>query len=137
MDPDTINNLAQAAVNALHPYWPALAAGAATKLGESIPAAIRGLWDKIWGRCAEKPVAKESLDDLLAAHGDADLEAAFRVQLRKLLTAEPAFADEVGRLVQNIRTDSHHQVSITGDGNIAAVGEHININLGDRDVKKK
>ncbi len=134
MDPDTINSLAQAAVNALHPYWPALAAGAAKKLGESIPSAIRSLWDKIWGRCSEKPVAKESLDDLLAAHDDADLEAAFRVQLRKLLAAEPAFADEVGRLVHSTGTAIQYHSQTHGNDNITVQVKNISLNIGE--VKK-
>ena len=137
MDPNNDTALAVAAVNALDPYWPVIAAGAATQIGKELPSAVKKLWDKIWGRCSDKPSARESLDDLLANTDDDDLKAAFRVQLRKLLSAEPDFAEEIGRLVEGTGTATHYHSETHGDRNVTVQGSNIRVSLGERDEKKK
>jgi len=93
MDPQTISVIATTAVGFLAPYLAKAGEEAAKKVGEDVYKAIKTHFDK-------KPVAQEALADLEKAPSDADFQAALRVQLKKLLTADEAFAAELEALIQ-------------------------------------
>jgi hypothetical protein len=57
-----------------------------------------------------KAAAKEALADLLKAPGDSDLQAAFRVQPKKLLEEDASFAADLRRLLEVAGSDFKGQV---------------------------
>ena len=67
---------------AVLPLLPLLATKGAEKISEE---AAKSLWEAVKAKFDGKPAAKESLDELLNSHEDSDLQAVFRVQLKKLL----------------------------------------------------
>jgi hypothetical protein len=122
MDPGVFTALAAATLAALQPYWPALAAKAAEALGEQAPAAVGGVWTALKERFARKPAAQESLADLLKKPDDPDLQAAFRVQLKKLLEEDAAFADELKQRLESAGTQITYRAEVTGDSNVTVQG---------------
>lgn len=84
-----------------------------------------GLWEKLRGAVQANPAASQAVDDLAAQPDDEDLRAVLRVQLKKLLQADPSLADEVARLIVTASGDRSVAAGgdvrgtiITGDGNI-------------------
>ena len=88
LDPATLSALAGAAVAALVPFLRKAAEKGAEKLGEH--AATR-LFDGLKAKLISPP-AQEALDEAARHPDDADVQAALRVQVRKALEADPAFA---------------------------------------------
>ena len=74
---------------------------------------IKKLWEKLRGAIQASPAASEAVDELAARPDDEDLRAVLRVQLKKLLEADPSLADEVARL----------NVTASGDRSVAAGGD--------------
>jgi hypothetical protein len=85
LDPATINVLVSAAVAFLTPYLTKAGEAVAKKTGEDVYQALRA-------RFLKKPAAQEALNDLEMAPRDPDLQAAVRVQLRKLLEEDETFS---------------------------------------------
>lgn len=56
-------------------------------------------WHALESALASRPVAREALADLAAAPDDADVQAGLRLQLKKLLAADPDLARELERLL--------------------------------------
>jgi hypothetical protein len=54
----------------------------------------------LWGKLRHKPAVESAAQDAIALPDDADAQAAFRLQIKKLLTEDAALADEVAGLVQ-------------------------------------
>ena len=98
----------------LQPLLPVIAAKGAEKLGE---AAGADLWTAIKKKFDLQAAAKEALADLLKAPADSDVQAAFRVQLKKQLEADPAFAAELFHLLE--AAGSAYQAHNAGSGAIA------------------
>ena len=99
MDPATT---AATIVTVLSPHLPELwrlgdkfAEGMVKKLGEKAAESITHLWQKLRGQADQQPALKSALGDLAQAPGDADLQAAQRVQLRKLILGDPALLAEL------------------------------------------
>ena len=93
MDPQTISVIAATAVGFLSPYLAKASEAAAKKVGEDIYQALKARFDS-------KPAAQEALSDLERVPDDADHQAALRVQLKKVLTGDEAFATHLQRLLQ-------------------------------------
>lgn len=93
MDPQTISVIATTAVGFLSPYLAKAGEVAAKKVGEDIYQALKA-------RFGKKPAAQEALADLEKAPSDTDLQAALRVQLKKLLVEDEAFAAQLQQLLQ-------------------------------------
>ena len=93
MDPQTISVIATTAVGFLSPYLAKAGEVAAKKVGEDIYQALKA-------RFGVKPAAQEALTDLEKAPSDTDLQAALRVQLKKLLAEDEAFAAQLQQLLQ-------------------------------------
>ncbi len=70
------------------------AEAAATESGK---AGVKKLWEKLKPKIEGKEAAKEAAADLAADPSDADAQAAFRRQLKKLLSADEELAGEVAR----------------------------------------
>ena len=116
MDMIPFNELSKSAFDFLKPYLPMIAAKAAEKLGEGLPAAVGQLWTAIRAKFAARPAAAEAEKDLLAAPDDSDVQAAFRVQLKKALEEDPEFAALVRKLLGETLAQTGRQATVIGDG---------------------
>ena len=122
MDPATITALVTTTATALQPFWPAFATKAAETVGAQVPAAIGKVWAAIKERFDKKPSAKEALLDLLKNPDDADLQAAFRVQLKKVLEEDDAFAGDLQRRLESAGAQITYSATQTGTGNVSVQG---------------
>ena len=131
--------LAQQVGTTLQPYMPLFSLEAAKAAGKNVPAAIGKVWDLVKDRFAKKPAAEEALRDLLKDPNDPDLQAAVRVQLRKLLEEDAEFTATLRPVAEAAATQTTtYQADVKGDGNILAQGTGITINTGSGgDSKKK
>ena len=136
--------LVTSAWTVLQPYLPILATKAAEELGKKVPEAAGKVWEAVKKKFDTKEAAKEALTDLLKSPDDSDLQAAFRVQLKKLLEEDQPFATELSKLLEAAGSDYKGQVIGGGalaQGNGAtAVGQggvYIGGNAGDVNAGKK
>jgi hypothetical protein len=93
MDPQTINVIAASAVGFLSPYLAKAGEAAARKVGEDV-------YQALTTHFSSKPAAQETLTDLEKAPDDADLQAALRVQLKKVLAEDETLATQLQRRLQ-------------------------------------
>ena len=98
----------------LQPYIPILASKAVEEVGKT---AVVEIWAAIKNKFDMKDAAKEALAELVKHPQDADVQGAFRLQLRKLLEEDNAFASELVKLLE--KTGSDFKGQIIGDGAIA------------------
>lgn len=138
VDPQTITALAQSSFAALQPVLPWLAAKAAEGVaGEAGKKLFGTVAEKIWRhispRIQARPEAESALQDFLVDPGDADAQAALRLQIRKLLADDPSLATEVARILEGAkRTDG----TVRGDRSVAVGGDAISspITTGDSNI---
>jgi hypothetical protein len=93
MDPQTIGVIASTAVGFLASFLTKASEAAAKQVGEDILRTLKA-------RFSRKPAAQEALADLEKTPDDADLQVALRVQLKKLLEEDAAFAAQLQQLLQ-------------------------------------
>ena len=131
--------LAQQVGTTLQPYMPLFSLEAAKAAGKNVPAAIGKVWDLVKDRFAKKPAAEEALRDLLKDPNDPDLQAAVRVQLRKLLEEDAEFTAKLRPVAEAAATQTTtYQADVKGDGNYTIQGSGNTINAGPGgDSKKK
>ena len=98
----------------IQPYLPVIATKAAEGLGQT---AVSKVWTTIEKRFEAKPAAKEALTDLLKTPQDADVQGAFRSQLKKLLEEDHAFLGDLAQLLESAGSD--YKAQVLGDGAIA------------------
>ena len=111
MDPVT---LASAATAVLAPIL--------TKFGENFAEdAGKKLWDTIAGNFKDRPAAAGAASEFAANADDPLNQEAFTLQLRKALTEDPDFVEEIARLVDQLQA-SKGGISSVGGGNIATEG---------------
>jgi thioredoxin-like negative regulator of GroEL len=72
---------------------------AGRRLGEDAWTRAKALWAKLGGRLQERPVAVETVREVAEVPDDTDVRAALAVQLRRILAADAALAEEVRRLL--------------------------------------
>ena len=113
MDPAT---LAVTATTLLAPYIAKAGKVVLQDVSKQLPDVAGKLWDKIAGKIKDKPAAREAARDLVGNADDKDNQAAFEIQLRKMLKDDPAFAAELESLVQKAQKES---ISIQGGGAVA------------------
>jgi hypothetical protein len=111
----------------LQPYLPVLATKTAEAIGSKVPEAVGKIWNAIQNKFDTKAAAKEALEDLLKSLNDADTQATFRQQLKKLMAEDESFANELSKLLE--AAGDTYKATLTGGGAIAqgtgakAVGE--------------
>jgi hypothetical protein len=95
--------------------------GAFGKIGENITDAVPKLREKVLSRLRAKPLALEAANDAAAAPNDADAQAAFRRQVKKLLEEDPAFAQEIAALLPAASGNSvqNSPTTASGPGSVA------------------
>jgi hypothetical protein len=87
---------------------------AGKKLGGDAWDRAKGLWAKLRPKVKAKLPVQKAVQDAAATPNDEDIQAALRVQLKKLLAEDEGLAAEIGRLWQEAQ-----QVGVT----IIATGE--------------
>jgi hypothetical protein len=113
MDPVTLTAF-------LAPFLPALlnlgskvAAGAATKAGETAGTQLaanaldkaKAIWEKLRPKVEEKQYAKDAAEGVAKAPDDDDLKVVLRVELKKILEADPELAEAIAHILQSDAPD--------------------------------
>jgi hypothetical protein len=105
------------------PYLIKAGEKAAEAVGERFGA---GVWEKateIWGRLRpkldESAAAKEAVEEVAKNPDDEDARAALRLQLKKILAADSAVADELARLLKSAEAGVGMHAQVVGSGAIA------------------
>jgi len=136
MDPIT---LAPAVLTVLLPYLVKAGERTAEKIGERLPEYAEKLWTTLTGKFKDPEAAK----DLITTPEDEDTQAAFRQQIKKALTEDPALLAAVAALLEQAQQESmknstassyrHASVNVGGnvDGNIV-VGNNNAVNSNPR-----
>lgn len=116
----------------LLPYLPVIATKTAEKVGEELPEGVAKLWNSLTAYFSKGQASKESLEDLLKKPDDPDIQAAFRVQLRKLAEANPEFQGELRAFLNSEQPKTVNISSQSGTANIAVQGSHNSVaqNIG-------
>lgn len=83
-------------------------------LGENGWGFAKTLWDKLKPKFDEKPAAAEAAQDVAAAPTEEDALAALRLQIKKLLTEDPAFLEEMQKTLETKPTAGAVQVTVSG-----------------------
>jgi hypothetical protein len=121
-----ISLLAQTLAAVLAPALPYLVEGGKTLVAKAGEELADGAWDKIkalWGRLRSrveaKPAAADAVADVVKAPQDKDSVEALRIQLKKILAEDEAFAAEIAELVEPLTGGTSYQATLVGDGAIA------------------
>ncbi len=91
------------------------------RLGEEVWAGLQALVVKIQERARERPALQEALADARAQPQDKDALAALRLQLRKLLEAEPQLRAEAARMLAPVLSTGNTTMA-AGKGSVAIGG---------------
>ena len=124
-----ISALASSLTTALVPLLPYLLK-AGEKAAEETGKAVAGqslewgksLWTKLRPQVEAKPAALEAVQDVARAPEDEDLQAALRVQLKKLLTEDQSLAEEVSRWLEQGKA-AGITVTASGERSVAIGGD--------------
>ncbi len=79
----------------------------------------KSLWNKLQPEVEAKPAALEAAEDVAQSPEDQDAQAAFRQQLKKLLTENQSLAEEVNRWLEQGKAAG---INVSGEGSIAIGG---------------
>jgi len=109
-----ISALVASAWGALQPFLPVIATKAAEEIGKT---AISKVWTAIEKKFEAKPTAKEALQELRKDPQDADVQGAFRFQLKKILEEDSSFVGELAQLLESAGSD--YKAQVIGGGAIA------------------
>lgn len=77
-----------------------VAEGASQKVGEDGWNRAKTIWAKLQPKVEAKEAAKEAAEDVAKNPDDEDLQVSLRVQLRKILEADTALAEEIAKILQ-------------------------------------
>ncbi|GAX41049.1 hypothetical protein NIES4075_20170 [Tolypothrix sp. NIES-4075] len=80
--------------------------GASEKVGEDVWNKAKAIWAKLHPKVEAKEAAKEAATDVAQKPEDEDLQASFRVQLKKILDADTPLAEEITKILQKTDTRS-------------------------------
>ncbi|HEX9074768.1 MAG TPA: hypothetical protein VF932_03280 [Anaerolineae bacterium] len=126
MDPTVV---AATVVSWLAPYIAKAGEVVTRKVGDELYTAIKS-------RVADKPAAKEAIDDLEKAPGDADAQAALRLQIKKLLTEDKAFAAQLETMLNAAQAGgAQSTVNVTAKDRSVAAGRDVSGTILTGDVK--
>jgi hypothetical protein len=131
MDPAA---LAAAATALLVPFLSKVGQGIADQAEKKLPEHVEQIWEAVLAKFKGKPAAEASAGDLKAKADEEDNQAAFAIQLKKALKDDPAFADELTRLLQAAQNATGTTTGIsgtaTGQGSAAAGQIHVGGSVG-------
>ena len=122
-----ITPVAQSLVTYLAPFLPYLMKAGekvieegGKKFGAAAWDQALAIWNKIRPQVEAKPAAVEAAQDVAEAPGDADAQATFRQQLKKLLRDDPDLTREIEELLKSNRTST--KVTASGTRSVAIGG---------------
>jgi hypothetical protein len=96
-----------------------LAGEAGKKFGDAAWEGAKHLWGKLRPKIEERPAALEAVQEVANAPSDPDAQAAVRVQLKKILSADESFAAEIARLLEAAGPRTTYNAVLYGSGAIA------------------
>lgn len=105
----------------LQPFLPIIATKAAEEIGKT---SVSKIWSAIEKKFKSKDTTSEILSDFLKNPQDSDVQGAFRLQLKKILEEDSAFASDLAKLLESAKSDFKGQVNgngalAQGDGSVA------------------
>lgn len=89
------------------------------KLGEGGLELAKKLWQKLRPKADASPMAKGAAEEVAAAPDNPDARATLRLQLQKILEADPALAAELASMVEGAGVKTTYQAANYGSGSIA------------------
>lgn len=119
MDTTSLPVIVMSVFSLLQPYLSIISNKAAEKVGEKIPDYIDEIWHKITTMFSDSQSGKESIDDLITDPENLDVQAAFRVQLSKILERDEKFRREIIELIGKNSTKEAYNAKVIGSGAIA------------------
>lgn len=137
MDPTTA--LAASVVATLSPYLVKAGEEFAKEAGKAALGKIEALYQFLNKRFKNHPAAKEALGDLKKKPDNADMQAALRVQIAKLLTADPSLAKSIQEMLGEIKQDKASVSFLTQvNGNVDQINnaERMNVTFNKGTRKK-
>ena len=124
-----INALASSLTTALVPFLPYLLKAGEKAAEETGKKAVdqslewgKSLWTKLKLKVEAKPEALEAAQDIAQSPDDQDAQAAFRRQLKKLLTENKSLAEEVSGWLEQGKA-AGNTVTVSGERNVAIGGD--------------
>ncbi|MEP0873574.1 hypothetical protein NDA01_27830 [Trichocoleus desertorum AS-A10] len=113
MDPATLTAFLAPFLPALMKLGGKVLEGAAAKSGETAGTKLtekaldkaKAIWEKLHPKVEAKESAKEAVEDVAKAPDDADSQAALRVQLKKILEADPDLAAAIAKIMEEDAPD--------------------------------
>jgi hypothetical protein len=81
-----------------------VAEGAAQAVGEDGWNKAKAIWAKLLPKVEAKEAAKEAAADVAQNPDDEDLQASLRVQIKKILDADTALAEEIAKIWQETKS---------------------------------
>ncbi|HLO47705.1 MAG TPA: hypothetical protein VK211_04725 [Kamptonema sp.] len=137
-----VATLAKNLTDFLTPFMPFLkettervvAGEAIKKFGTAAWSQAKNLWAKLQPKVQAKPVLQEAVEDVAQDPANEDAQAAFRLQLKKLLAEDTTLATEIALFWQEVKPAS---LSVTASGDrSAATGGKVTgiINTGDNNL---
>jgi hypothetical protein len=128
--------LAQLVVTTLTPALPVLlkvGEGAVGKIGENITDAVPKLWGKLLPRLSKQTGGLQAAQSVAESPNDADLQEILKIQLKKLLQADPDFAKEIAEIVKTGQTTIQRPTVATSGDKSPGIGvaNTVNIYYGD------
>lgn len=115
-------SFAEQVVSFLSPHLVKAGEQTVEKISDALPEAAGKLWQAIVGKFKGRAAAEEAVKDVVAQPQDDDNLAALRKELRKALEDEPAFGDELTRLLRSAGREAGDTITETGGGAIATRG---------------
>jgi formylglycine-generating enzyme required for sulfatase activity len=91
--------------------------------GAAVSGKVKEIWDRLRGEVEENPRAAGAVQDVAQMPEDEDVRAALRVQLRKLLEADPALAADLAPLAEAARTEITTTQVQVGEGGVGVGGD--------------
>lgn len=85
--------------------------GASQKVGEDVWNKAKAIWAKLHPKVEAKEAAKEAATDVAQKPEDEDLQTSLRVQLKKILEADTALAEEIAKIWEETTTSSNNSAS--------------------------
>jgi hypothetical protein len=77
-----------------------VAEGASLKVGEDVWNKAKAIWGKLQPKVEAKEAAKEAATDVAQSPEDEALRTCLQVQLKKILDADTALAEEIAKILQ-------------------------------------
>lgn len=94
-----------------------MSADAAKRVNQAVIDGAKSIWGRLWPHVKNSPAAEGAAREAATAPDDPDAQAAFRLQLRKILEANPELAEALAPDVAQLKS-----VVASGDGSVAVGG---------------